>query len=137
MACRSTPLKETERRADRWREAHGGLEQTEIDALAALRPDVLREIVRDAFEPYFDHDARPARPRHPRRNGESEAQAVLDDAIDADLIASLHADAEAKLATIREEIERINAQIRASTADLDVELPQIPDLPEPELPGGG
>ena len=37
----STPLKETEKRADRWREAHGGLEQTEIDALATLRPDAL------------------------------------------------------------------------------------------------
>jgi hypothetical protein len=40
----STPLKETERRANRWRETFG-VEQTEIDALATLRPDVLREIL--------------------------------------------------------------------------------------------
>jgi hypothetical protein len=33
----STPLKETEKRADRWREAFG-VEQTEIDALATLQP---------------------------------------------------------------------------------------------------
>jgi hypothetical protein len=49
----STPLKETERRADRWRDAFG-VEQTEIDALATLQPDVLREIVERAFAPYYD-----------------------------------------------------------------------------------
>ena len=42
-----------------------------------------------------------------------------------------------KLARIREEIDRINAQIRSSTEDFDVDLPQIPDLPETVLPGGG
>ena len=51
----STPLKETEKRGDRWREAFG-IEQTEIDALATLRPDVLREIVERAFDPYLDRD---------------------------------------------------------------------------------
>ena len=49
----STPLKETERRADRWREAFG-VEQTEIDALATLRPDVLSQIVEDALTPFYD-----------------------------------------------------------------------------------
>jgi hypothetical protein len=29
-------------------------EQTEIDALAALQPEVLTQIVRDALEPFFD-----------------------------------------------------------------------------------
>jgi hypothetical protein len=49
----STPLKETERRADKWREIMGR-EQTEIDALQALRPDVLRQIVTAAIEPFYD-----------------------------------------------------------------------------------
>ena len=49
----STPLKETEKRADKWREAFG-VEQTEIDALATLRPDALGEIIDRAFDPYFD-----------------------------------------------------------------------------------
>ena len=49
----STPLKETEKRASRWRKAFG-VEQTEIDALATLRPDALREIIDRAFDPYFD-----------------------------------------------------------------------------------
>jgi len=49
----STPLKETEFRASRWRQAWG-VEQTEIDALAALRPDVLRQIALDAIKPFYD-----------------------------------------------------------------------------------
>ena len=35
-----------------------GIGQTEIDALATLRPDVLREIVERAFDPYVDRDLR-------------------------------------------------------------------------------
>jgi hypothetical protein len=49
----STPLKETEKRADRWREAFG-IEQTEIDALATLRAIDLERIVLEAINPYFD-----------------------------------------------------------------------------------
>jgi hypothetical protein len=49
----STPLKETERRADKWRQIMGR-EQTEVDALQALRPDVLRQIVTAALEPFYD-----------------------------------------------------------------------------------
>jgi hypothetical protein len=49
----STPLKETEKRALKWREAMGH-EQTEIDALAALRPDDLRAIALAAVAPFFD-----------------------------------------------------------------------------------
>jgi hypothetical protein len=55
----STPLKETEKRAEHWRAAMEH-EQTEIDALAALRPDVLRQIAEDSIRPFFDEtlDAR-------------------------------------------------------------------------------
>ena len=49
----STPLKETEKRADRWRLVMGH-EQTEIDALAALNPDALREIAFEALQPFYD-----------------------------------------------------------------------------------
>ena len=50
----STPLKASEQRADRWRAAYG-VEQTEIDALGTLRPDVLGEILTDAVLPFYDH----------------------------------------------------------------------------------
>jgi DNA topoisomerase VI subunit B len=49
----STPLKLTEKRADRWRERWGH-EQTEIDALAALMPDELDRIARAALAPFHD-----------------------------------------------------------------------------------
>jgi hypothetical protein len=49
----STPLKETEKRASGWKTRYG-VEQTEIDALATLRPDELRRIVRRAVAPYWD-----------------------------------------------------------------------------------
>lgn len=49
----STPLKLTEKRADRWRERWGH-EQTEIDALAALNPAELRRLARAAVEPFHD-----------------------------------------------------------------------------------
>jgi hypothetical protein len=50
----STPLKEKESRAAAWR-AKWGHDQTEIDALAALRPDLLDQIARDALRPFYDH----------------------------------------------------------------------------------
>lgn len=49
----STPLKETEKRASRWKEVMGH-EQTEIDALIALNPEELRLIVREAIKPFYD-----------------------------------------------------------------------------------
>ena len=67
----------------------------------------------------------------------AEAQEALDAAIDGDLIAALHAEAEAKLAGVRAEIDRINDQLRASTEVLGIELPDPPEPPEPELPEGG
>jgi hypothetical protein len=48
-----TPLKDSEKRADRWRERYG-CEQTEIDALSTLKPKVLTEIVESDLKPYFD-----------------------------------------------------------------------------------
>ena len=48
-----TPMKDTERRADKWRERFN-CEQTEIDALATLRAGTLAEIVETDLKPYFD-----------------------------------------------------------------------------------
>ncbi|HYK36873.1 hypothetical protein [Alloacidobacterium sp.] len=48
-----SPIKRAEKRARAWRE-RWGREQVEIDALAALRPDLLDQIARAAVAPYFD-----------------------------------------------------------------------------------
>src|SRR6516225_9841271 len=91
----STPLKETEARADRWRQAFG-VEQTEIDALATLQPGVLREIVELAFDPYFDRtlDARVAAAEE---EWQVRADAALADQIDSELLATLQAEATERL----------------------------------------
>jgi len=49
----SSPLKETEKRAKRWR-ARMGHEQTEIDAMVELHPNALRQAVFDAIQPFYD-----------------------------------------------------------------------------------
>ncbi len=49
----ATPLKATEKRASKWRDRFG-CEQTEIDALATLRPEILAKIVEGDLSPYFD-----------------------------------------------------------------------------------
>jgi hypothetical protein len=82
----SSPLKSGEKRAAKWLELYGS-EQTEIDALAALRPDELERIAREAVAPYFDarlaervRDAEAAgrrrfRPRSPTRSTRSASTA--------------------------------------------------------------
>jgi hypothetical protein len=49
----SAPLKEGEARKDQWR-ARFGREQTELDALMALRPGVLEALLHAAIKPFFD-----------------------------------------------------------------------------------
>jgi len=51
----SSPLKETEKRASRWRETHGH-DQTEIDAMVELHRDALRKTVFEAIRPFYDAD---------------------------------------------------------------------------------
>jgi hypothetical protein len=129
----STPLKETEKRASRWREAFG-VEQTEVDALATLRPDDLREIVHRAFDPYFDRTLK-------TRVGEAEdewlaaAEEAMSEQIDDDLLSNLRDQAAGRLDELREEIDRINSQLRLAAAD-HVTLPEI-EVPEPELDDDG
>jgi hypothetical protein len=125
----ATPLKETEKRSDRWRE-RWGVEQTEIDALATLQPSVLRRIVEEAVAPYWDATL-------DRRVGEARAQAyesasrVLHERIEAakpslieaeellgqgaDLIRQAFKASEPIVSTIRREVE---------DALPDVELPE-------------
>jgi hypothetical protein len=49
----TTPLKEAEKRGDRWREAHGR-EQTEIDAAIALQPQWLERTIVDTMSRFYD-----------------------------------------------------------------------------------
>jgi hypothetical protein len=51
----SAPLKETVHGRDRWIETFHH-EQTEIDALCALKPELLEEITEEAIRPFYDED---------------------------------------------------------------------------------
>jgi hypothetical protein len=125
----STPLKETERRADAWREAFD-VEQTELDALATLRPEVFRSIVEAAISPYFDRtlELKVARAYQTWR---PLAQAVLEEHIDGDHLAGIRETTAAKLAEIEDEIEKLNTALRQAAPQWLTML-----LPDIEIPTG-
>ena len=71
----SSPLKETEKRANRWRERHGH-DQSEIDAMVELHPDALRAAVFEAIAPFYDFSL-DARVRAAERQWQKQAKAAL------------------------------------------------------------
>ena len=126
----STPLKETEKRADKWRE-YMEWEQTEIDALATLQPDVLRQIVRDALDPFYDHTLR-ERVYGAERDWRTAAQAIVDEQLDREQIGMLREAAERQIEEMRERLAEIEMTVRTATEDLNVDLPEA-EIPEPEI----
>lgn len=128
----STPLKETERRADRWREAFG-VEQTEIDALATLQPDVLTQIVRDTIAPFWDRTLE-IRVLRASTAWRASAQAALAEQSDAGSLAVIRAQAVERLAAIEQEIDALNEALRQAVPDT-IALPAIA-IPEAEIDEG-
>lgn len=125
----SDPMKDTEKRAAAWTAAYG-VEQTEIDALATLQPDVLEGIATDAIDPYCD-DGLAAEAWKIKREWEQRARMVLESQVGEDQLEQLRAEAEAKIEELREEVDALNDAMRIP--DLDgVQLPDLPDLPEPQ-----
>jgi hypothetical protein len=131
----STPLKETERRADKWREEFG-VEQTEIDALATLRPQVLREIVEEALKPYFDSTLA-RRIAEAKDQWGQQAQEVIDGHVDADELVNIQGEAEDIEVESAERVEAINTEMAERADALDKRLREMVagiKLPKPVLP---
>jgi hypothetical protein len=128
----STPLKETEKRGDAWRAAMG-IDQTEIDALASLRPDLLRSIARAALAPFFDHDLA-GRVAEAYRAWLEEAAQLVVDRLGTEQLERLRTQASEQLATIRAEVDALREAMRIDTADLELELP-VPVVPAAQLNG--
>jgi hypothetical protein len=126
----STPMKATERRADKWQAAMG-IEQTEIDALASLRPDLLRKIARDACTPFFDLTLE-ARVFSARSKWLTEAQAVIDEKLGEEELEQFREQAAEKLDEMREEIDELNAALKVDVTYDD--LPEF-EIPVPETNG--
>lgn len=127
----STPLKSTERRAGRWREAFG-VEQTEIDALATLRPGVLQELVTTAIEPYFDRSLA-GRVNAYRLAWESKAQQWIDEQIGEEVLQELRQRAEQVVSELESKVREVEQNI-AAAMDGQIVLPPI-DLPQPQIIG--
>ncbi|MFO1127825.1 MAG: hypothetical protein U1E66_05230 [Rhodospirillales bacterium] len=131
-ALPSTPLKETERRADRWKAAFG-TEQTEIDALAALRPDLLSELTEDAIAPFYDKTLE-ARCRQARDDYQELAEAAFDAITDRDAIDDLRLRAEALRADIQARVNDLREEMQAEIGFELLGLPR-PRVPEAEASG--
>jgi hypothetical protein len=114
-----SPIKPGEKRAQAWRE-HWGREQVEIDALAALRPEVLNQIARDAVAPYFD-------PTFERRY--TEALAISDE--DLTWFSEQPAYSEAKTA-IEEAHKRANEATTELNAAMSSAVDALRDVVESE-----
>jgi hypothetical protein len=125
----STPLKETEKRADRWKSAFG-VEQTEIDALAALQPDLLREILERAFDPYWDSTLEDRVEQAKEEWDEAAAEAIREQ-IDQEKLDALREEAGEKLAELQDAIDNINERVRLEAGD-HFRLPEI-EVPQPEV----
>jgi hypothetical protein len=124
----STPLKETERRGDRWRSIMQH-EQTEIDALAALRPQELRDIALDAIKPFHD--------RTLKRRAQTASSLWW---VAADRLLKAHPRYQVAVANISDAHTALeeaagafhSAQDAAQTAFEDIELPPVV-APEPMI----
>jgi hypothetical protein len=121
-----TPLKNPDcAEAKRWVQ-QTGVQQTEIDALATLKPDLLDKLARDAIRPFFDSGL-VERVRKVRHEWEAEAQQVLEDALGEDELERIRTDAQDKLDKLEELREQVT---EAMTVDADrVDLPDIPEVP--------
>jgi hypothetical protein len=124
----STPLKDTELRADHWQRAMG-VRQTEIDALAALQPDLLRQLARQALSPFYDRGLEDRVERY-RRDWEARAWRRVEPTLQSDRLAEIRAEAQRKLAEMRSQVADLNRQLRV---DIDRDDLPLIELPEPEL----
>ena len=113
----STPLKETEKRADTWR-AEMGVEQTEIDALAALRPELLRQPAREAIDPFYDSTLF-ARVEKARKKWLQKASAVVNAQIDAAGREALAEQLQAQLDAVGEEVDWALEQVHVDASQFD------------------
>jgi hypothetical protein len=127
----SSPLKETERRADRWRAAMG-IDQTEIDALTtpAMAP-TLRRIARAALDPFYDHTLT-ERVEDAYHEWGQRAGRVAAEQLGGELLARVRRQATDKLATISEQVDALREAMRIDASDL--QLPEVV-VPEPDMDG--
>jgi len=131
----STPLKETERRADKWRE-YWGRSQTEIDALAALAPDTLRQIAENAVKPFYDPSLS-RRAQIAEGTWQSNASRLLQEhpnyAQAEAVVTAAFEKVQSAVEALRETADRLDEAQNTATDMLKVDLPPPYEVPEPVL----
>jgi hypothetical protein len=124
-----TPLKDTERRAAKWKEVFG-VEQTEVDALltpAALERNTLRDLVDAAIADYHD-DTLAGRVNDAEDEWTDAAQVAIDRHVNARRFAQIRRDTRA----VSDEIARINEQLRDLVDGVTLPPVEVPQAQAPE-----
>jgi hypothetical protein len=120
-----SPLKEKEKRADRWKTAMG-IEQTEIDALAALQPDLLRRIARETLDPFYDHNLG-MRVEQAYQAWTEQAAPMVTEQLGPQILAQFRADAVDKLAAVEVEVEALKDALQLDTRGIRLPPAVVPD----------
>ena len=121
-----TPLKETEKRADRWREAMGWA-QTELDAALALVPSRFQKVVQDSLDQYWDEDVA-WQAASLRRELMAKANARLADTIGPEVLERIRIHAEAKLKELEGLAKEVNGALAFDPTEAGVLLPATPKV---------
>jgi hypothetical protein len=147
----TTPVKAGEKRRVRWEREFGqrlhdaGLvrdnepAQVEIDALAALRPQVLNDLAHAAIAPFWDATL-DERTEAVRAGWEEEARAAVEAQADPEALAAIREEAGIAAAYVNAALSDLaKAQDRMTRASDDLKafvdeigLPASPDEPQPE-----
>ncbi len=144
------PIKETDRRQNKFLEHYGVEGATELDALEALHPGELSKIIREAVAPYIDDDSH-ARVVQAGRSAEKEAQSVwgqwtdehwdkwralksqVAEVVDAyrERLESLRQAMKTDLEPFHEELDSLRQEIKKEFGDLCLrhDLPARPESP--------
>jgi hypothetical protein len=113
-------------RVDDWLQAYGGLEQTEVDAAIALKPDALSGWIREALAPWFAADLA-RRVEEAKVEWAQRAAAALAKHVNQTKVERLKVRARSAYTSLMLVNENL-AAMRAKAA-------QEAELPEPEVPG--
>ena len=124
----STPLKATEKKADKWRAAFG-VEQTEVDALTA-RPGLLAQIARNALGGFHDGTLA-TRVAAYREDWLGRAQDMIAATLDLERLAEIRADAERQLDGMREQVRALNDALRIEVDPGDLPPIHLPAAADP------
>jgi hypothetical protein len=104
----------------------------EIDALATVRPDLPRQIARDAIAPFYDFDLGD-RVNAARQEWLDAALGIMNEQLDRERLGRIRAEAAVKLDAMREQIAELNDALRIDVDAFD--LPPI-EIPEARLTQG-